>query len=103
MMPLMAHNVLQSIQILSNGSRVFALRCVAGIEADSEKCQAMLEQSLALATALVPGIGYDKAAEVAKRAFETNRTVREVAQELIAADRTTLDQLLDPANQISPR
>jgi fumarate hydratase class II len=52
MMPLIAHNLLQSIELLSNGTRVFAQRCVAGLEVDAERCEAMIEQSLAMATAL---------------------------------------------------
>lgn len=103
MMPLIAHNLLQSIELLANGSRTFAARCVAGIEADGEKCRAMVEQSLAMCTALAPKIGYDKAAQIAKIAYESNRTVREVAKEISGLDSQTLDQLLNPENQTSPQ
>ncbi len=103
MMPLMAHNLLQSVELLSTSARIFALRCVAGIEADGEKCRAMLEQSLALSTALAPILGYDKAADIARIAYASNRTVRQVAHELSGLDQQTLDQLLNPQNQISPR
>ncbi len=103
MMPLIAHNLLQSIELLSNGARVFAERCVAGIEADAEKCRATIEQSLAMCTALAPVIGYDKAAHIAKVAYENNRTVREVAREISGLDSKKLDELLDPKNQTEPR
>ena len=99
MLPVIAHNLLQSIELLANGSRVFARRCVAGLEADAEKCAANLERSLAMCTALAPEIGYDKAARIAKAAYETNRTVREVARELSGLDEPTLDRLLDPRSQ----
>jgi fumarate hydratase class II len=100
MMPVIAHNLLQSIDLLANAARVFAKRCVAGIEADAEKCRAMIEQSLAMCTALAPKIGYDNAAKIAKRAYEEKRTVREVAREISGLDDATLEQLLDPANQV---
>ena len=103
MMPLIAHNLLQSIELLANGSQTFAARCVAGIEADAEKCRAMVEQSLAMCTALAPKIGYDKAAKIAKLAYESNRTVREVAKEISGLDSQTLDQLLNPEHQTSPQ
>lgn len=82
MMPLIAHNLLQSIELLTRGSVVFSRRCVAGIEADAEKCRADIERSLAMCTPLAAVIGYDKAAEIAKVAYQTDRTVREVAREM---------------------
>lgn len=103
MMPLIAHNLLQAIELLANGSRIFAERCVAGIEADAEKCRSMVEQSLAMCTALAPTIGYDKAADIAKAAYESDRTVREVAQERSGLDARVLDQLLDPEKQTAPQ
>lgn len=96
MMPLIAHNLLQSIALLTQGSLVFARRCVAGIEADVEKCQADIERSLAMCTPLAAVIGYDKAAAIAKVAYETNRTVREVARELSGLSAEQLNHLLDP-------
>jgi fumarate hydratase class II len=99
MMPVMAHNLLQAIELLANGSQVFARRCVAGLEVDREKCKANLELSLSNCTILAPVIGYDKAAKIAKIAYETNRTIREVAQEISGLDKAKLDELLDPATQ----
>ena len=102
MLPVMAHNLLQSIELLAKASEVFARRCVAGLEADREKCNSNLELSLSNCTVLAPVIGYDKAAKIAKVAFQTNRTVRQVALELSGLDKTRLDQLLDPARQTAP-
>jgi fumarate hydratase class II len=81
MFPVIAYNLLQSIDLLTGATRALEVSCVQGIEANAEKCRANLEESLALATALVPKIGYDRAAEVAKEAHETDKPVREVALE----------------------
>jgi fumarate hydratase, class II len=81
MMPVIAYDVLDSIDLLSAGVRNFTLRCVNGIEANREETGALVEQSLAMATALTPEIGYDRAAAIAKEAYEAGRTVREVAIE----------------------
>jgi fumarate hydratase class II len=99
MLPVIAYNLLQSIELLSNGTRVFARRCIDGLEADAEKCAANLEQSLAMVTALAPVIGYEKAAKIAKTAFETQRTVRDVAREISGIEPSKVDELLDPASQ----
>jgi len=102
MMPLLAYNLLRSIQWLANGARVFADRCVVDIEADEKRCQEMVERSLALATALAPAIGYDAAAEIAKEAHRSGRTIREVAeaQGLLSPD--DLDESLDPWRMTEP-
>ena len=102
MMPVMAHNLLQSIELLAKACEVFARRCVAGLEADREKCNSNLELSLSNCTVLAPVIGYDKAAKIAKVAFQTNRTVRQVALEISGLDKARLDELLDPARQTAP-
>jgi fumarate hydratase class II len=78
MMPVIAHNLLQSIELLADAARVLAETCVAGIRADRESCAAFIERSLALVTPLVPRIGYDRAAAVAQKAHASGRTVREV-------------------------
>jgi fumarate hydratase class II len=103
MMPVIAHNLLQSIELLSNGARVFADRCIAGLEADRELCERSIEQSLALCTPLAPVIGYDKAAEIAKTAYATGRTVREVAKEKSGLSEQQLAVLLDPLRQVEPQ
>jgi len=100
MMPVIGYDLLQSIELLSNATRVFARRCVAGLEADVDRCQGNIELSLAMCTALVPAVGYDKASEIAKVALATGRTVKEVAKEMAGLDKTELDQLLDPRHQV---
>ena len=102
MMPVMAHNLLQAIELLASASGVFARRCVAGLEVDRDKCRNNLELSLSNCTILAPVIGYDKAAKIAKIAFETNRTIRQVALEISGLDKARLDDLLDPAKQTEP-
>ena len=102
MMPVIARNLLESISLLANGAQVFARRCVAGLEADRERCEASIERSLAMCTALAPLIGYDRAAEIAKEAYSSGRTVREVAREKSGLDDATLTQALDPEKQTSP-
>ena len=98
MLPMMAYNLLQSIRWLGEAALAFAEKCIEGITANREKCSSYLEQSLALATPLVPFIGYDRAAALAKKAFESNRTIREVAlAEKVLPDEkihTILDKLL---------
>jgi fumarate hydratase, class II len=102
MMPVIAHNLLQSIALLANGSRVFAERCVTGLEANRERCEGGVEQSLAMCTPLATVIGYDRAAEIAKIAFASGRTVREVAKEKSGLSEEQLAQLLDPRRQLEP-
>ncbi len=102
MMPVMAHNTLQSIELLSRAIRNFDEKCLAGLQADEKRCSELLEQSLALVTALVPEIGYDRAAELAKQAHKTGRTLRELAlEDGVAAE--VLDRLLDPASMTEPK
>lgn len=99
MLPVAAYNLLQAMELLTGASRVFARRCVAGLEADAEKCESNIERSLAMCTALAPEIGYDKAAKIAKVAYETGRTVREVALEISGLEKRKLDKLLDAKRQ----
>ncbi|MBU6409979.1 MAG: class II fumarate hydratase, partial [Verrucomicrobia bacterium] len=102
MLPVAAHNLLQAIDLLSAASRVFARRCIAGLEADAEKCGGNIEKSLALCTSLAPVIGYDKAAKIAKLAYESGKTVREVALETSGLDKQQIAKLLDPKSQTEP-
>jgi fumarate hydratase class II len=95
MIPVIAHNLLESIEILASGSRVFADSCVAGITADEERCLRNAESTAALATVLAPRIGYDKAAEVAKRSLKEDKTLREVVLEMELMSASDLDDLLD--------
>jgi fumarate hydratase class II len=102
MMPLIAHNLLQSIRLLSNAAHNFSLRCIKGLEADRERCEEMIEKSLALATALTPKIGYDHAAGVAKRAYKNRKTIRQVALEEKLFSKEELEHLLDPRSMTAP-
>src|SRR3954463_6584979 len=92
--PLIARNLLQSIQLLSTTSALFAEKCVEGIEPNHDGLQASAEGTLAVATALNPFIGYDKASEIVKDASASGRTLREVAREH-GVDEETLDKALD--------
>jgi fumarate hydratase class II len=92
--PLIARNLLQSIALLANSSRLFAEKCVDGIEANLAGCERSAEGTLAVATALNPFIGYDKAAEIVKEATASGRTLREVALEQ-GVDEETLSKALD--------
>jgi fumarate hydratase, class II len=92
--PLMARNVLQSIALLAATSELFAEKCIDGIEANLAGCEASAEGTLAVATALNPFIGYDRATDIVKDAAASGRTLREVAREH-GVDEATLDQALD--------
>jgi fumarate hydratase, class II len=96
MMPVIAYNLLQSIEILAAAARLLADRCVAGIEANRERCAELVERSLAMVTSLVPRIGYDAAAEIAKEAMRTGRTVREICREKRVLPEAELEEALDP-------
>ena len=96
MMPLIAHEVLESLTILTSGCRQFARECVAGIEADEERAAWLLEQSSAMATPLAPYIGYALAADIAKEAVASGRTIRELVIEKGIFSEDELSQILDP-------
>jgi fumarate hydratase class II len=92
--PLIARNLLESIRLLAATSRLFAQKAIAGIEANLEGCERSAESTLAVATALNPFIGYDKASDIVKEAAKSGRTLREVAREQ-GVDDATLDEALD--------
>jgi fumarate hydratase class II len=92
--PLIARNVLDSIRLLAAASRLFAEKCVEGIEANRETLERYAELTLSAATALNPYIGYDKATEIVKEAATSGRSLREVAREA-GVDEETLDKALD--------
>ena len=95
MMPVIAYNLLQSIEILAAASRLLAERCVDGITARRERAAELVEGSLALVTSLAPRIGYDRAAEIAKESWATGRTVRELAREKGVLPEDELEEVLD--------
>jgi fumarate hydratase class II len=93
-LPLIAHNLLQSMQLLAGAGRLLADRCIQELQADAERCNHFIERSLALVTGLVPLIGYDRAAALAKRAYNENKTVRQVVLEEKIIPAEKLDPLL---------
>jgi fumarate hydratase class II len=99
MMPVIAYNLLQSIEILANASRLMAERCVDGLEANRGRCADLVEWSLAMVTSLAPKIGYDAAAAVAKEAYAQSRTVRDVMREKALLSEAELEEALDPRAQ----
>ena len=100
--PVIIHNLLQSIELLADGCRNFQQHCVAGIEPDAEQMAAHLERGLMLVTALNPHIGYDKAAEIAKKAYSEGKTLREAALELKYLTNEQFDQWVRPENMLAP-
>ncbi len=102
MMPVMVHNLLQSIDLLSNAVTQFTQRCLVGLQADRERCESLVEESLAMCTALAPEIGYDSAAEIAKQAFESGKTVREIALAENVLPDGELEKLLNPRPMTEP-
>jgi len=101
-MPLMAHNLLASFQMLKNFLPVVIERCIRGIEADADRCRHYFEASAGLATLLNQHIGYAKAAEVAKEAVATGKTVRELILEKGLMSKADLDAALDPRRVTEP-
>lgn len=95
MMPVIAFNLLQSIEIAARGVIAFTERCVKGVEADRERCMSYVEWSTAMATALSPRIGYERAAEIAKKAYAEGKTVRQVVLEEGVLTEEELNELLD--------
>ncbi len=102
MMPVMAHDLLESIRLLSNASEMFAEKCVRGIEANRERCAELVELSMAMVTSLAPKIGYDRAAEIAKESAKTGRTVREICRERAVLPEAELEAALDPVGMTEP-
>ncbi len=96
MMPVIGYNLLQSVEILASACRLMAEKCVDGLEADRKRNREMVEKSLAMCTSLAPIIGYDQAASIAKEAFKTGRTVREIAEERQVLPQDELEKVLDP-------
>jgi fumarate hydratase class II len=94
MLPLIAYNLLQSIELLANAAENLTDQCVSGIEA-TERGPELVEQGLMLATALAPVIGYDRAAEISKAAYKSGKTIREIAREETDLSEAELDELLD--------
>jgi fumarate hydratase class II len=101
MLPLAAYNALQAVTLLGRVARNFASQCVVGIQATSRGPD-LLEQGLAIGTALAPVLGYDKAAAIAKEAAATGRTIRQVARARTSLTDADLDRLLEPEKMVQP-
>jgi fumarate hydratase class II len=102
MMPVMAHNLLCSIRLLSNVVTIFAEKCVSGITANRERCAELVELSMAMVTSLAPKIGYDRAAEIAKESGKTGKTVRQICLEKKVLTEAELNAALDPVSMTEP-
>ncbi|MEC7837523.1 MAG: class II fumarate hydratase [Chloroflexota bacterium] len=102
MMPIAAHNLLESIEILSTGSRNFSEQCIEGLIATDNGPQ-MVNQGLAICTALAPKIGYDKAADIAHKASESGETIKEVALRETQLSSKELDEILEPLSMTEPK
>ncbi len=101
-LPLMAHCFHEAITCLTNATRTFTAKCVVGLEADPARCRALVDRSLMLVTALNPHIGYDAAAAIAKEAYVSGRTLRELVLEQKLMDAAALDHALDPLAMTQP-
>ncbi|MEM9944028.1 MAG: lyase family protein, partial [Planctomycetota bacterium] len=103
MMPIMCHTTLESIMLLANGTKAFVDFCAAEMEANIEVCESFVEQSLSMCTSLNPYIGYEKAAKLAKEAFATGKTIRQlcIEQEVLPEDQ--LQAALDPMSMTEPQ
>ena len=102
MMPVMAHNLLESIRLLGNVCEILSEKAVRGITANEERCRELVELSMAMVTSLAPKIGYDRAAEIAKESARTGRTVRELCREKNVLPAAELDAALDPRGMTEP-
>ena len=100
--PLIAHNILQSIDLLADSSKNFALFCVKGIKADKDKIKYYLDNSLMLVTALAPKIGYDNAAKIAKLALKNKTTLREEAIKSGLINEKDYQRIVNPKKMIHP-
>ena len=97
--PIIIHNLMFSIRILSRGIDIFTEKCVLGIKANRKNISRMLEMDLSLSTALNQHIGYAKASQIARKAFKENKSIKQVCIELGVLDKKNLDRILDPKNE----
>ena len=103
MMPVMCHTTLESVHLLSNGTNAFVEFCAADMQANIEVCASFVEQSLSMCTSLNPYIGYEKASKLAKEAFQTGKTIRELCVEQEILPPETLNEALDPMRMTEPQ
>jgi fumarate hydratase class II len=103
MMPVMGDTTLESVRLLASATNAFIDFCAIEMEANKEACEASVEKSLSMVTSLNPHIGYEKAAQLAKEAFKTGKTIRELCREKAILPEATLDEALDPFSMTEPR
>jgi len=103
MLPVMAHNLLESERLLASACRMFADKCIAGLEVNRERCSEQIEWSMSMVTSLAPVIGYDRASQIAKQAVAEGKTVRQVCEETNVLPAAKLEKLLDPKSMLSPQ
>jgi fumarate hydratase class II len=101
-MPVMAYATLESVRLLSNVVNVFREKCVEGIKANAERCKELVEYSMAMVTSLVPLIGYDRSAEIAKESGKTGKTVRQICREWNVLPEDQLNEALNPVSMTMP-
>jgi fumarate hydratase class II len=102
MMPVLAHAMLESCRLIANVVNVFREKCIDGLRANKERCNELVEYSMAMVTSLAPIIGYDKAAEIAKESSKTGKTVRELCREKNILPEAELTKALDPFEMTKP-
>ena len=102
MMPVMAHDILESIRLLANVTEIFCEKCVQGIVANEARCEELVELSMSMVTSLAPKIGYDRAAEIVKESAKTGKTVREICEEKKVLPPDELKRALDPIAMTEP-
>ncbi len=103
MEPVIVQSIMESIEMLNNGMKTFKYRCIEGIKANTEICKSMVTNSIGLATALNPVLGYEKASQVAKEALDTGKSVYELVIEKKWLSKNELDEILKPENMVHPR
>ena len=101
--PLIIHNILQSIEIMADSSKTFALYCVKGIKADKKRIKSLLDNSLMIVTALAPTIGYDNAAKIAKAAHKNGTTLKEEVLKTELISKKQYEKIMDPIKMTKPK
>jgi fumarate hydratase class II len=102
-MPVMIDAFLESVSLLANVTNVMVDKLLVGLEVNEERCRALIEQSLMMVTSLAPKIGYEEAAALAKEAFDSGKTIRELCQERKVLSENELNEALDPWKMTEPR
>ena len=101
--PLIIHNILQSIEIMADSAKTFALYCIRGIKADKERIKNLLDNSLMIVTALAPKIGYDNAAKIAKAAYKNKTTLKEEVMKTNLITEKEYKMIMDPIKMTRPK